>query len=172
MRTCPLSGWKKKKKCPLSVLPTQHDGDIARGVGTLQSEARGEVFAKDACVCVCMFDCGKERRCKRPPKLGRKYSKGYNSRHNVPKEEKTNETKIVKKRGKGGRLVWGEGLHACAIDGDFVALGLGLERFGKHQLAHPVDALVTALGCEMVHLAVRHDFLHLADGGHELELEG
>ena len=64
------------------------------------------------------------------------------------------------------------GLHACTVDGDLVAHGLGLERFGEHQLAHPVDALVAALSGEVVHLPVGHDLLLLAHGGDELELKG
>lgn len=69
-------------------------------------------------------------------------------------------------------------LHGIPVDVDLVAVALGFERLGQHQLAHPVDALVPRLHCEVVRLAVRHDpprgppVLLDRACGHELEAEG
>jgi hypothetical protein len=41
----------------------------------------------------------------------------------------------------------------AAVNLDLVALALLLQGFGKHELAHPIDALVLVLDSEMVRLA-------------------
>ena len=78
----------------------------------------------------------------------------------------------------GGRVEMGRApwrLDVGAIDVDLVALGLGLEGFSQHQLAHPVDAVVSRLDGEMVHFAIGKDLsdLTLAGArGHKLKLKG
>lgn len=65
------------------------------------------------------------------------------------------------------------GLDHVAIDVDFVAVALLLERLGEHEFAHPVDALVAALDGEMVRLARRGaEHALFLRGGDELEAEG
>lgn len=73
----------------------------------------------------------------------------------------------------GDRVEKIRNLDHVAIDVDLVAVALLLERFGQHEFAHPVDALVAALDCEMMRLARRgaeHAFL--LRGRDELETEG